>query len=133
MNPEEKAVNDCLNDEINVFAGAYDELEDDFIMMLNDGKPALELINSMPAPPMLDNQHENAGVQIIKEIPGEEGSMGGHMIPNYKEQMADVVAMLDKQKEIRKAAEGKTLKEAQASEKEAVKAVNQKALDQVFN
>lgn len=42
MNDEEKAVFECMNDEQNVFAGAYEELEDDFILMLNDGKPALE-------------------------------------------------------------------------------------------
>ena len=41
MNAEEKAVFECMNDEINVFEGAYEELEDDFINMLNDGKPAL--------------------------------------------------------------------------------------------
>lgn len=30
------------------------------------------------------------------------------MIPNYKEKMADVIAMLDKQNEIRKQTAGKT-------------------------
>ena len=37
MNEEEKAVFDCLEDEKNVFAGAYEDLDDDFISMLNDG------------------------------------------------------------------------------------------------
>ena len=55
------------------------------------------------------------------------------MIPNYKEKMADVVAMLDKQNEIRQTAvDVKNPKEAKAIEQEARKAVNQKALDEVF-
>lgn len=37
MHEEEKAVFDCLEDEENVFANAYEELEDDFILMMNDG------------------------------------------------------------------------------------------------
>ena len=74
MNVEEKAVFDCLNDEQNVFADAYDELEDDFVLMLNEGKPALEQINQMNQPPMLDGNHENAGVMIIEGEP-EEGIM----------------------------------------------------------
>jgi hypothetical protein len=37
MNPEEKAVFECLEDDVNVFAGAYDDLEDDFMMTLNGG------------------------------------------------------------------------------------------------
>jgi len=32
MSLEEKAVFDCLEDEKNVFAGAYDELDDDFLL-----------------------------------------------------------------------------------------------------
>lgn len=62
MNDEEKAVFECMNDEQNVFAGAYEELEDDFILMLNDGKPALEQIKKMEPAPILDNNHDNAGV-----------------------------------------------------------------------
>lgn len=100
MNDEEKAVFDCLQDEQNVFANAYDELEDDFIMMLNDGKPALEQIKEMEPPPMLDADHDNAGVVVLKD--DEADLMEDMMIPNYKEKMADVIAMLDKQNEIRK-------------------------------
>ena len=91
MNEEEKAVFGCLEDEKNVFDGAYEEFDDDFMMMLNDGKPALELAKDMEKPPMLDPNHENAGVEIIQ--PEIEHEM---MIPNYKEKMADVIAMLDK-------------------------------------
>jgi len=53
----------------------------------------------MKPPPMLDSQHDNAGVEVLKG--DDEHEM---MIPNYKEKMADVIAMLDKQKEIRKVA-----------------------------
>jgi hypothetical protein len=99
MNEEEKAVFNCLEDEKNVFEGNYEELDDDFIMMLNDGKPALEQFGEIEKPPVLDPEHENAGVIIIEEEKGEEGISGGlmeHMIPNYKEKMADVIAMLEK-------------------------------------
>jgi hypothetical protein len=62
MNEEEKAVFACLEDEKNVLAGAYDELEDDFILMLNGGKPALEYRD-----PFAFAQHENAGVKLIED------------------------------------------------------------------
>ena len=62
MTEEERAVFDCLEDEKNVFDGNYDALDDDFIMMLNDGKPALEQFKDLQRPPILDPDHENAGV-----------------------------------------------------------------------
>ena len=74
-------------------------------MMLNDGKPALSEINKMAKPPILDPEHENAGVEVIKEEDGDgEGAFGDYMIPNYKEKMAGVIAMLDKQSELRQLA-----------------------------
>jgi len=91
MTTEEKAVFDCLEDDKNVFDGAYEELDDDFLLMLNDGKPALEHVNKPP--PMLDSNHENAGVEVLKADEEEEHPM---MIANYKDQMKDVIAMLDK-------------------------------------
>lgn len=53
------------------------------------------------------------------------------MIENYKEKMADVIAMLDRQEEIRKDAisKGQKMHEVEAKAKGAV---NQKALDEVF-
>jgi hypothetical protein len=100
MNDEEKAVFDCLEDTENVFANAYDELEEDFMLILNDGKPALELIDQVPVD--LDKPvGENEGIIVVEDKPGEEGQMPG-MIENYKEKMADVIAMLDRQEEIRK-------------------------------
>jgi hypothetical protein len=53
------------------------------------------------------------------------------MIPDYKERMADVIAQLDKQNEIRKIA-AETGVTGSKTEKEAKKAVNQKDLDDVF-
>jgi hypothetical protein len=53
MNVEEKAVFDCLEDEQLVHEGAYEELDDDFILMLNDGKPAIELAKDLK-PVILD-------------------------------------------------------------------------------
>jgi len=51
------------------------------------------------------------------------------MIPNYKEKMADVIAALDKQKELRKFNQEKKDREV---EKQAKEVVNQKDLDDVF-
>jgi hypothetical protein len=86
MNEEEKAVFGCLEDEKNVFAGAYEELDDDFLLMLNDGQPALEQVKKEHP------DHDNAGVEVIEEEPEEENAHP-MMIPNYKEKMADVIAM----------------------------------------
>ena len=48
----------------------------------------------MKPPPMLDAGHDNAGVEVMKTDDLDEHEM---MIPNYKEKMKDVIAMLDKQ------------------------------------
>lgn len=123
MNQEERAVFDCLEDENNINAENYEELDDDFLLMLNDGKPALEKVTI----------HEQIPVQKPEEKKAAEEFEHPMMIPNYKEKMADVIAMLDKQNEIRKnAQENKDMKEAQQMEKMAKKAVDQKALDEVF-
>ena len=125
MNEEERAVFDCMEDEMNVFAGAYEELDDDFLLALNDGKPALEGMQPLKAPPTLtnDQDHDNAGVEVLKV----EGEQEEHpmMIPNYKEKMADVIAMLDKQKDIRKDIINiKSGKDANVLEREAKTVVN---------
>ena len=90
MTEEEKAVFDCMEDDVNVFAGAYEDLGDDFLDMLNGGQPALEQIGAAPKP-----KHENEGVIVVDttEGPPTEHPM---MIENYKEKMADVIAMLAK-------------------------------------
>ena len=119
MTEEEKAVFDCLEDDVAVFAGAYDDLQDDFMLMLNGGKPALELINNMPKP-----KHENDGI-IIVEDEGPATAEHPMMIENYKEKMADVIAMLAKQQEIRDEAVAKGLKPKEV-ETEAKEAVDQK-------
>jgi len=95
MHEEEKALFDCMEDHENVFAGAYEELEDDFVLMMNGGKPALELIKDQKLIDMDKPVHENEGVIVVdtKEDKGFEHPM---MIENYKEKMADVIAMLDK-------------------------------------
>ena len=47
MNDEEKATYDALNSDEEM-EGAYDELEDDFIFLANEGKAAVELIGDEP-------------------------------------------------------------------------------------
>lgn len=119
MDEEEKAVFNCLEDDQNVFAGAYEELDDDFLLMLNDGKPALEPVRREFLQPQKEEQPP--------EYDEDEG-----MIPNYKERMAHVIAMLDKQNEIRKV-QASTKQEKKVIEAEAKAAVNQRDLDEVFN
>ena len=53
------------------------------------------------------------------------------MIENYKEKMADVIAMLDKQKEFREAEIMKGQR-ADKVEKQAKAMINQNELDEVF-
>jgi hypothetical protein len=91
MTEEEKAVFMCMEDDVNVFAGAYDDLGDDFLDMLNGGAPALEMIGAAPKP-----KHDNEGIIVVDttEGPSAEHPM---MIENYKEKMANVIEMLAKQ------------------------------------
>jgi hypothetical protein len=103
MHEEEKAIFDCMEDEVNVFADAYEELDDDFILQMNNGKPALELIHDAKYVDLDKPAHENEGIIIVKDDPENKNEIDHPMmIDNYKEKMADVIAMLDKQEEIRK-------------------------------
>lgn len=87
----------------------YEELDDDFLMQLNDGKPALELIKDQKLIDMDKPSHENEGV-IVVEDDKTKGFEHPMMIENYKEKMADVIAMLETQEEIRKEAISKGIK-----------------------
>lgn len=128
MNPEEQAVFTVLDGSD---IGADDEIDDDFIAMLNDGKPALQLVGAEQKNET-SAAAENAGVLVPKEEPGQD-SMSQHpmMIENYKERMANVIQMLEKQEEFKKEA-------AQAGQRPDVIAaqarslVNQKQYDDVF-
>ena len=81
---------------------------------------------------MVNEAHDNVGVIVVDDKQDGDG-LANHpmMLENYKERMADVVAMLDKQKEVRAKglAEGKRADQIDA---EARKVVNQTALDEVF-
>jgi len=87
MTEEEKAVFECMEDEKNVFDGQYEELDDDFLAELNEGAPAME--STLVKPPVLG--HED--LEPLEEEKEDPESM---MLPDYKEKMADVIAMLDK-------------------------------------
>jgi len=66
--------------------------------MLNGGVPALELIdNNKLIEEEAKEAHDNAGVIILgnQSDPAVPTSHPG-MLENYKERMADVIAMLDK-------------------------------------
>ena len=92
----------------------------------------MELVDKSKEP-ALNAGHDNKGVIVIEDKPGESEGLGGHpmMIEGYKERMADVIAMLDKQKEFMLKAQAEGQK-AHVIDKEAKKIVDQKQLDDVF-
>ena len=59
-----KEVFDCLVDSDQDYE-AYEELEDDFVLLVNDGKPALELVEDENPDNLKD--FANKGVLIIEE------------------------------------------------------------------
>lgn len=88
MTEDERAVFDCLEDEVNVMAGAYEELEDDFMAILNGG--ALNVNENYNT-----EAEENKKVIHIKD---EKNGLESHpmMIGNYKEKVAHLVEQLEK-------------------------------------
>ena len=97
MTEEEKAVFDCMEDEKNVFDNQYEELDDDFLLALNENKPAMEQVKNVHKLPPTQKE-----LDAIEEAKNEDLGAFENMIPNYKERMADVIGMLDQQKEMRK-------------------------------
>ena len=93
----------------------------------------MELVDKSKKAPALNAGHDNKGVIVIEDKPGEAEGFGSHpmMIEGYKERMADVIAMLDKQKEFMLKAQAEGQK-ADVIDKEAKKIVDQKQLDDVF-
>lgn len=64
MTEEEKAVFTCLEDD----NGEYDELEDDFLMLANEGKPALEVVEETAVKGKSSKEEfANKGVVIVKD------------------------------------------------------------------
>ena len=91
MNADEREVFDCLEDEVNVFNDAYETLPDNFMELLNGG--------AIEEKPQLNYEEVEENKNVIRFDDKEDGGpMGSHpmMIHNYKEKVADVVAMLDK-------------------------------------
>lgn len=116
MNEEEKEVYQTLTDEKNA---VYEELNDDFVLMLNGGLRGVELIKEEEVEE--EEEGENAGVIVAS---GDDNTpIDNPLIPNYKEKMASVIAALDRQNELRKESELKGRKGAEV-EKEISKIVN---------
>jgi len=104
------------------------EIEDDFIMMLNGGKPAFDIAARER------RGGENADIIVVDNLKDEEHPTDGvdsHMIPNYKEKMKDVIAALEKQEQLREAGKAKGRRDLDI-DKEVKAVVNQKDLDSVF-
>lgn len=134
MNPEEQAVFAVLDGSD---VGADDEIDDDFIAMLNDGEPALQLAatTEKKATPVVEEASaaaENAGVVVLKDEQGPDG-VAEHpmMIENYKDRMAHVIQMLEKQEEFKKEA-AQTGQRLDVIDAQARSLVNQKQYDDVF-
>ena len=110
MNEDEKEVFEAMQDEAN--DEKFEEIEDDFVLMLNGGLPAIQLdeeeekaeVDEAEDDQIVEgpNKNNNTGVMVVSD----DGPMGGienPLIPNYKEKMADIIALLDKQQEMRMA------------------------------
>jgi hypothetical protein len=60
----EKEVFDCLLDSDQDF-DAYEELEDDFVLLVNDNKPALEMVEDSEDEDKKDRDFANKGVKVF--------------------------------------------------------------------
>ena len=63
MTPEEREVFECLEAEEFDDEAGYDELEDDFLLLANEGKPALEKAT---------RENDNEGVVFVKDEEAED-------------------------------------------------------------
>ena len=85
----------------------YEEIEDDFISILNGGMPALELISEVDKK-KFENEAINDNQDVI--VVGEENDdemeedQDPNMISNYKERMKNVLELLEKQQDYKKEA-----------------------------
>lgn len=98
--------------------------------MLNGGVPALELIvkekDSNGTHMQANAAYDNKGVIIVDDLPTTAAAPGQPaMIENYKDRMADVIAMLDKQQEYKEKAQAQG-KRADVVDTEAKNIVDQK-------
>jgi len=72
MNQDQREVFQCLEEEeaadaVEDGSAGYEELEDDFLMLANEGKPALE-----EAKDIEKAEYENKGVMIVEDEEDEE-------------------------------------------------------------
>lgn len=85
MTQDEKEVFDCMQDE----DGDYEELEDDFLLMANEGKPALqedEKDEEKGQEENEDQEYENKDVYIIEK--DEEEKEAEERLKEMREAMA---------------------------------------------
>lgn len=75
----ERAVYDAFDN-----ASDYDELEDDFLFIANDGKVAIEAIADQPKPTLHVDREDNTDVQIL-ECEEDETEKA---LREYREKMA---------------------------------------------
>lgn len=129
MNEEEQAVFKVLDGSD---VGAEDEIDDDFLAMLNDGMPALLSKDDAKEMNEASAAAEDKGVIRLEDEPDKAG-LASHpmMLDSYKERMAGVLEMLEKQEEFKKEA-AQAGKRQDVIDVQARKLVNQKQYDDVF-
>ena len=94
MTPDEREVFECLEDEENIFNDAYETMPDNFMELLNGGVIEEKPIN--------EDFEENKNLIRLEDEEKEDAKLNNPlnshpmMLANYKERVADVVAMLDK-------------------------------------
>ena len=73
MSAEERAVFQCLEDEELAYGedADYDLLEDDFLLLANDGQPALVEVDSKRAAAANTEEFDNKGVIIVRDEEAE--------------------------------------------------------------
>ena len=84
----EKAVFECLEDD----QGEYDNLEDDFLLTANDGKPALVMDEEVKAEEEKEEEeeeYENKGVTFV------EGDEMEERLKEMREKMCALLAKTD--------------------------------------
>ena len=83
----EKEVFDCLLDSDQDF-DAYEELEDDFVLAVNDNKPALELVedDADSDEDQADRDFANKGVKILEVREEDDEEMAA--LNEYRLRMA---------------------------------------------
>ena len=98
MTKEELEVFQCLEEEEAVDAdenasAGYEELEDDFLMLANEGRPALEEVNEQE---VQKAEYDNKNVVIVEDEEDEDQKALRLMREQIKKKFGGIIGMTDK-------------------------------------